>query len=257
MTAVISAAKVKSKLYVDNVKAETTYELYENVAVKGEANEDSSNPLNFELSSTGSLPTGIIKSAKNVRVENVYNAITGEYSNVGVLDTIRGSNESLGVTLSKVNTQSCVIFETDIMFKDVQDEHFTQLFFTNEKNQPKDNSAFGLVFKKTGGKIEIKVYANDATTNTVVASGLNIEEWYKLRIEYYPNGDADTRIKIYVNDKLEYVTNKHFTTGKGSAMTNVKSAFFYTFLNSKCSIYVDNMSLTTSDATCNEALGDK
>lgn len=255
---VVATSKTKSQLYVDNVMAESLYEAYIKATVTTEENEDTKNPLDFEMSSTGSLPNGIIKSATNVRVENMYNGITGEYSKVGVLDTIRGRNEMLGTSLEKSNTMSCVTVEFDFMISNPEYEHITQLFLTDNNTNPgkAETVAYGMAFQKSGDGFKISDYSGGAIKSTLV-SGLSFDTWYRLKLEYYITVDGKAKICVYINDQLEYVTQNYYNVATSSAKVDVKNAFFYTYLDSKASIYVDNMSISTSDATCSEEVGDK
>ena len=118
--------------------------------MKAPVNKDTSNPLTFDKSNTGSLPANMINGYQTYRVENVLNTVTGEYSNVGAFDTVRGRNEKVGITMETINSQSSVVFETDFMIKSAEDELMTQFFLTNSKNEPKGNSAFGMIFVKSG-----------------------------------------------------------------------------------------------------------
>ncbi len=254
----IATSTVKSTLLVDNVKAETIYEIYQSVTAKGEGNTGISNPLDFEKSSTGSLPAGIIKSAQNFRVENLFNTITGEYSNVGVMDTIRGRNEKIGVSLGAVNTESCVTFETDLMISGAEYDYITQIFFTDKNNEPSKGSIYGLVISKSSNGFIISDYTAAAGRGTTLVSGLSYDTWYKLKLEYFVLENGEARMKVYINGELKYVSDRHYEVSSGaSPRVDVKSVMFYTFQDSKCSIYVDNMSLTSSDATCDDTVGKK
>ena len=251
-TVEISSADVRSDVFVDNIRAESLYEIYTDVKVSGEKNVDSSNPLTFEASNSSSLPAGLIKPSTGVTVQNDYNDVKGEYSNVAVLSTPRGRNDSFGVTMDAVNTGSCVVFETDFKFENPEYDYIAQLFFTNAKNSPSSGSAYGLVFQKTGDSFKIMEYTSKGTiTSSVIASDLEIGKWHNLKIEYYLVGENDARIKLYVNGELKKVSSNHYNVG-AAVMKDVKSVMFYTFLDSKCKVLIDNMSLVSTDAIFTE-----
>ncbi len=252
----IETAAVRSTLGIDNVKAETVYELYESVEASAEKNTDSSNPLDFEKSNTGSLPEKMISSAVNFRVENVYNTITGQYSNVGVLDTIRGRNETVGTKLDKKNTASCVTFETDFKISNVEYEHIAQIFFSTDKGQGPTSNAYGMIISQSGSGFTIKDYAGGSIKTTLV-EGLTFDTWYRLKVEYFIVGDGTAKIRVYIDNDLKYVTDNHYQIGKGDALAEIQQVMFYTFLDGKCTIMVDNMSITTSNATCTDTVGKK
>ncbi len=251
----IKALTAKSVLGVDNLKAETLYELYEEREARAENNTDTSNPLTFDKSNTGSIPSDMKANAANIRIENVYNDVKNEYSNAAVLDTIRGKNETIGVRLDKINNQSCVTFEVDFMIKNAEYDHITQLFLTNSKEEA-SKAAYGMIFSKAGTGYRIATYAGGATKETLV-SGLEFGTWYNLKIEYFVLESGEARIKVYFNGILKYVSDNYYNIGNGDAQKDIKAAYFYTFLDSKASIYVDNMSIISSDATCNDTVGAK
>jgi hypothetical protein len=256
-TVLIEATKVKSKLYVDNLKFETLYDIYLKPEMKAPTNTDKNNPLTFDKSSTGSLPKDMLTNSSNIRVENLYNDFTGEFSNVGVLNTVKGKNETIGAELSKANSASCVTFETDFMIPSrlKTDGGLFQIFFTTQvTGNPSTCSAYGMTFNKSGDGFYIANYCN--TTKTAVTPTLSFDTWYRLKVEYYPTSDGEAKIAIYVNDRLEYVTDERFNASAPS-IKDVKCVFFYTYMSTEGDIYVDNMSLTTSDAVCNESVGDK
>jgi hypothetical protein len=255
MTAEIATSNAKSLVFIDNVKVESLYKIYEKATVSGTVdNEDSSNPVTFDSSSTGSVPKGLVNNGTNFRIENVYNDITEEYSNVGVLDTIRGRNESIGVKTDKANLQSCVTFQVDFKIENPEYDHIAQIFLTEGGSVP-GSCLYGMVLQRTGSTFKISDYTSAGTKSSFSVSGLEFGTWYRLKIEFYVDSDTgESRIMVYLNDQLKYVSANHYREGK-AATNNVKEAFFYTFLDSKCQVYVDNMSLTSSDATCDEAVG--
>ncbi len=250
----IASSGVKSVLCVDNVKAETLYQLYEAVDAKTEANTDSTEPLDFEKSSTGSLPDNMIANGVNIRVENQYNDITGEYSNVGILDTIRGKNETIGIKLDKANTQSCVTFETDVKFSNNEYDHLAQVFFVDGSASAKN--AYGVIFSKSGGGFKITNYCDgdSVTGRSLLVDNLKLDTWYRIKIEYFLVGDGSAIVRISLDGNVIAVTDSYFNKGSSSAISTIQKVQFYTFLDGKCSIIVDNMSVTTSDAVCNDAV---
>ncbi len=246
----IATSSTRSTLCIDNVKAETLYELYESVEVKPEKNTDTSNPLNFDKSNTGSLPDKIISNGVNFRVENELNTVTGEYSNVGVLDTVRGRNESVGVKLDKENTNSAVIFETDVKFSNNEYDHLAQIFFGENNSK----HIYGLLFSVSGDGFKITNYCD--TNRTTLVDGLSLDTWYRIKVEYFVNDDGSSRTRLYIDGTLKYVTDQYIGMTE-APKKNVSQVMFYTFLDGKCSIYVDNMSLTTSSDTCFDEVGKK
>jgi hypothetical protein len=142
------------------------------------------------------------------------------------------------------------------MFVNPEYDAITQIFLTEGGGVP-SSCLYGVVFEKTeNNTFSIADYA-DGKRKTTLVTNLSLGTWYRLRLEFYViAATGESRIKVFINDELEYITDNHYRLGQ-AATNNVKEAFFYTLLDSKCSIYIDNMSLTSSNATCEEAVGPK
>ncbi len=252
----IKSLGTESVLSIDNLRAETVYELYEEMEVKPGANTDTANPLNFDKSSTGSLPEDIVRNSLYFRVENEYNSASGEYSNVGVLDTIAGKNENIGVRLGTEEAWTAITFEADFKLSNIGNDDIMQFFLIDEVEDASGDKAYGMIFKRVGDSFKISDYTSDGTKTTLV-SGLSFDTWYKLKVQYFVIADGTARIRVYINDTLKYVTDNDFDFSGNVASKDIKQALFYTFRDSQCSIYVDNMSLTASNETCNDTVGAK
>lgn len=262
----VNSTGAKTVLFVDNVKAETLYAVYENKEATMLPNAETEGTITFEKSNSNSLPSRLYRYQGTVRVENVPHSLSGDYSNSLVFHTKAGINEKIGIQTDggeDLSGYSCVTFETDFKI-DVNSKNGDLFWFYFSKNIENDSEiAYQLRFNYSGGKLKLidrsakKGFIEKSVTTDI--SDLN--EWHRLKIEYYA-GDKDTaRIRIFIDDELIYVSDNYYGRTNSSdspvARTGIKKVFFYSFSDTDADMYLDNMSLYGSDATCDDTLGAK
>ena len=148
-----------------------------------------------------------------------------------------------------------VAFETDIMLDLKSEEHAYQIFFSAKERK---GYAYMLQFRKSGNTIVLTDNSNtsnkDGNTATL-ASNLKNGEWFNLRVEYYKSAVAnDIRIKIYINGSLAAISDNYYGSENAAKTpaTLIEEVCFYSFGATQGTLYFDNVSLTGSNATCNE-----
>lgn len=268
----LTSKSAKSILLVDNVKAETYYEIFAEKSLSNSHKNENEGELNFETSNTGSIPDSVLKSlasnGSSIRIEQVFNGVKEEYSNVAVFNTYPGSNDRFGIKAPSVaeTDSSCVTFEVDIKM-DFKTVGYNYHFILSNNLEKLGDVAYMMFFI---GNKDGTISINDASINEVGATRkeqtlatINSGEWYNFKVKYY-KGDKDTvRIELYLNGELTYVSNNYYgyDTSKPDVYpdpkTSVQNAYFYTFLNSEATLTIDNISLTASDDVCDETVGRK
>ena len=267
----VSSVTGKAVLLVDDVTAETLYSAFESKKPTTLENGEKEGMLTFEKSNSNNLPTRLYKylsAGASIRVENVLDKVTGRYSNAAILSTKKGINDKIGMQTvggEDLSSYSCVTFETDFKI-DIRDRDSHMFWFYLSKNVEADSDliyqvSFSISSNKLyffdrsakSGYIEKKFYT-DITVS-------ELSSWHHLKIEYYA-GDKDTaRIRLFIDDELIYVSNNYVGRTNNDACpasrTGVKKAFFYSFANTDADLYVDNMNLYGSDATCTDTVGEK
>jgi hypothetical protein len=95
------------------------------------------------------------------------------------------------------NGASCFLFESDIY---VMAETDNTTFF-----QIKIGDAYMLVFTKSGDSIEIKEATSTSGGRTTIAT-VSTETWFRVRVEYYLNGDLIGKSEIVSTVEIEKIT---------------------------------------------------
>ncbi len=268
----ITSASLGSSAYVDNVKAETLYMIFEKKTVNGAANAETDNLLTFEKSNTGSLPTrlhySLIGSTSSIRIATVINGCTGEYSNAVVMKTVVGANDKIGIKpigSESLTSYSCVTFETDIKLALTAGNTEKYWLYFSKNAEAAADLVYQVCIEVRGGKLCFHDRSNPNNVSGLIReyyqSDKNANEWHRLKVEYF-NGDKDTaRIRLSIDGDVVYVSNVY--TGRTDdascppARSDIRRAYFYSFGATEGDLYLDNMSLIGSDATCTDEVGQK
>lgn len=257
----VTSSNSGSVVFVDNVQAETLFALYEKKTVSSLPGVEAGNKITFEKSNDSSLPQSLYKylgGGASVKVKTVLNTVMGEYSNAAILRTNAGYNDKIGINAQEDLTNSnCVVFETDFKVDSFTSNSHKFWFYLSKNVEDASDIIYQVSFSVTGGKLYF--FDRSATKNYIEKkyyTDVTIDEWHRLKIEYYA-GDKDTaRIRLFLDGELIYVSNNYFgRTGTDTcpaSKVGVKKAYFYTFADTGCDLYVDNMALYGSDATCTD-----
>ena len=157
-------------------------------------------------------------------------------------------------TSGMLNAQ-CFIIEADIRISTPDSGAVAQLQFSPDAYMLN----FGASDKSGDGTVDendhILIYeqSNSDKSNWVMNNFGNVakvDEWFNLRLEYYP-GDADTvRIKIFVNDKVIAVTDTFYgkiPEGNATPKANFTHARFIIPSARNCDLYIDNIFVTKTN----------
>jgi len=109
-----------------------------------------------------------------------------------------------------------------------------------------------LAFRIVGNRVQIFDTSSASTIKKEVDFGYSVglDEWFKLRMEYYV-GDEDTvRAKVYINDRLIAVSDNYYnhsgtkiTTGHGTPATVFTFVRISAFSNYNVSMLFDNIAV--------------
>ncbi len=264
----ISAVNKGSVLYVDNVKNDALYSVFEDKAVSGLDNAESEGTLTFEKSNSSSLPSrlhySIIGSNSSIRIETLLNTVLGEHSNAVIMDTEYGSNDKVGFKPhdgEDLSSYNCVVFETDIKMNVTGEEVKYWLYFSRNAETPSD-VLYKLGITTANGKLGFDDRnADNWSLQTRYITDKAANEWHRLKIEYFKGSKDTARIRISLDGEVILVSNNYFgRTKEGScpdAKTGVRRVYFYSMAKTDGTISLDNMILYGTDDVCTDEVGVK
>lgn len=220
-----------SGFYIDDMLAESLYKYRNEVSLGGANKENGAEKLTYDFSAATNLPKSFTMSLRSggsaVRIEQALKniAAAAEYSKALVIESKSGSNDEFRFAPSNTTSgANRVVFETEMMLSSKSSKSSTlfQIMFTDTQNSLKDITympAIGIIndmvvltdLSSTGKNPDTGDYRYE---NKYVEIG-KVDEWFKLRIEYY-QGDKDTvRIVITVNDgdKVNILKRKYDANG--------------------------------------------
>ena len=258
----VRSGAVGSTAYLDNVRFETLYELYENVNVSKKANEETStaSPITFEYSSSGNIPApvgqGISGVGSGLRVERTEK--DGGYSNVLAFETVAGANDFINITSPEnLGSYSAVAFEADILL-DISTEQNTtcyQIYFSSKDSK---NRVYLLQIAKDGNGFTLydksDMDNNSSTKSNVLKTGIKGGEWFRLKVEYY-RGDRDgVRFVVSINGEVISVSDNFFGSASSTATpaSAVECFYFYTLNKCEGTLLLDNVALYGFMGVCSE-----
>ncbi len=267
--ATVASAGVKGVFTLDNLIFESYYGAYikTDIASKVTPDETLSEGLNFELSNSGKLPSDNIKVNQNspasaVRVEQMVNTLMtdknpdGEWSNVFAMDTGAGANDSILIEASEpMAGHSCVSFETDIMFSTDMQGTIFQIFLSDKSRNNK------IIMIQVSVTEDNMIQLDEQSRNSmqdVIANPLDnsvkVGEWFNLRVEFYQGSKSTVRLKYFINGSLVAISNNFYGAHEpGSSPNSLFDCVQIMSLSAASgTVYLDNVSLEASNATCKE-----
>ncbi len=265
----VSSADAGSVLLIDNVKAESLYMAFTAMdAPETPEGVDKSEKLDFELSSNTVLPERLyFASNGNVEynIKTVLDAYTGVYSNAVVSNTKKGYNDTIGIQLpedAEPLDASCVTFEADFNM-DITggEDSYKYWIYLSQDNHSSESVAYQVILIVRNGKLCFEDRsANSGYQSLDVRTSISAEGWHRLKIEYFKGNKDTARIRLYIDDEIIYVSKNYLgNVGDASpdARTGITKAFFYSMQATEANLYLDNVSLYASDATCTDTVGAK
>jgi len=87
---------------------------------------------------------------------------------------------------------------------------------------------------------------NQAGVGTVMQTGLNMKQWYKIKIVYEPRGTTDTEVTYYLDGKIVDRTNQYYNGDKATALPAkfIERVTFHPFQGAEGVLYFDNIKVT-------------
>ena len=253
-------------LGIDNLRVETLYEAFALADVDSTSKE--SGKITFDNSSVGSLPEHLYyvlnSDGSSLRVEE-HKDKNGNYSNVGVFTTGQENNDSIGVKAEEdLSAYSAITFEVDFKVDSNQTGSIYQLFFTKDKQVASDIAYLIFIDRGSDGKLTLTDYSQSSKSNSksnVLASGIDSKVWNSLKVEIF-RGDKDTvRMRISLNGEVVFVSDNYFGYNTTLPDTHpepngeINKVYLYSFLDTKGTVYVDNMALYGNNSVCDDPVG--
>ncbi len=267
----ILSGTAASVLCVDNITAESLYLTFEKKtpepALVGE--KDLGTLVDFEKSNNANLPEryycNFFDGTVTQNVKTVLNEVTGKYSNAVVFTTNKNNNDSAGIQLldsEEPLDASCVTFETDFRM-DIKggSDAYKFWFFLSKDTYAATDRAYQVIFIVRDGKLCFEDRsANSGYKELKVNTDFSADEWHHMKLEYF-NGTKDTaRIRMTIDGEVVYVSDNYFgntSSQSPDAVSGIRRAFFYSMGATECDLYLDNMTLYTTDETCTDSVGQK
>jgi hypothetical protein len=259
---VIASGEAASTAHIDDVKFETLYKLYANVNVNSKGNQESSTkePITFEHSSSGNLPTpiggGLAGSNSQFRVDRVER--DGEYTNALAFYSAPGSNDFMTVSTSdSLFGYSAVVFEADIFLdlKTTDDTTCYQMYFSRRDS---NDRVYMFQLAKSGDSFTLADKSdynnNGETKSNILKSGIKGGEWIKLKVEYFRGDKNSVRFRISLNGEVVSVSDNFFGSQNSAATPNTEVECFYFYTLNKCdgTLYLDNVALYGTNGSCSD-----
>ncbi len=210
-----------ARIAIDDMVCESLYKYRTPVTLDGANAEDGATKLTYDYSTESNLPKALTVSLKSggsaVRIAQVFKKFgssVGVYSKALMLESKPGSNDEFTFTPSNTTSGAKrVVFETEMMVssKSTQSTIFQVMMTATggpSGNRLVDGSyMFTLGVNKSG-----EVYYTDCSSTgkdpdsgdyryeSPTAIIGKVDEWFKLRVEYYQGDKDNVRIVITVND---------------------------------------------------------
>ena len=242
----VETSLLSSSAVFDDMYADSFFKLYTK-EYPSATPEDNSETVTFDPLGSDSLPstlTGKIgTSAEEMKIIEVDK--NGKYDKVLRFET---KNES-GIDYLLIDPTKTVegavsyVFECDFKLCSGSDQKLYQIYFwQNGKKTVEINIGY-----KNGSVVFTH---HDPTVGTWPSiSVATANQWFNIRLEYYTLTEGDntsTRLKVFINDTLSYVTDINISTGESGSIDYVGIS---ALMSADALIYLDNISLTGSDAS--------
>ena len=216
----------------------------------------SGEPLDFDYDDIGETPeydgiSSVIGNGANGSTVKVTDDPRGN-GNVLSFNTEPQSYDKVNFMHMGTSTRaSCIVFTAEMCFRSAT---VTNDFIRIEMGENIDSTgAYRLSFRPmTDGSIGIydnsSAYVDNCMVN-YLGESVDIGEWFKLRIEYYPGeATAETvRAKVYFNDKLLSISDNYFDyygkkfTDSGSPMKTPSLTRIQALTSTDAEILLDNV----------------
>ena len=155
------------------------------------------------------------------------------------------SSLTIGSTAS-VSGANAYVFEADI--HSVFGECSAPIYYIYLRNGSTTIYCLEIKAKPESGILVLKDLSSDIGSESVNGAEIYVaNDWMNLRIEYYPNSEANlSRFKMYIDNSLVYVSDNYFTRG-ASSLGSMTSAFIQCYSTSVVDLRLDNIGLYSAN----------
>lgn len=178
-----------------------------------------------------------------------------------VMKDPRGAGNVLEFNSNPADTGDSVIVNNNIFFPE-REVYIFKGDFCFDKAKSKSATAiqlfvgrthmisFSIDVEKNTVTLTENTYNSWKSTKSLDLATLKLDEWFNLRVEYYPDANGDVRIKMYINDKLIAVTNnyygKHLDT-PGTPAKDISYTQIFALSGADVTVYLDNLHTYNTD----------
>lgn len=207
-------------------------------------------PIDFDDWSIDQTPefVNLERCASSGKKVVVKSTRPGDSGKMFMFESKADGNDTIWFETDSQNlTASCKIFETDMFYEATPNHGYIARLYMDQ--------AYSLGLYVKNGCINFLDISSGGSNRVEQDLGFTapINEWFKIRIEYYI-GDVDTvRIKIYINDELKAVSGNFYDPdGKKYPHQYYNNAKMEIFNGAAANVYFDNMMVTTSNTVYKE-----
>ena len=201
----------------------------------------------FEEETVGFAPSDVTankNSSGEIVVTKDYESKNGNTGRYLVMSSKSDGGDAVVINCDSIRSNAgCYIFEADFYFD-------TPAASGNVIQITLGNKAYMLVMKVEKGNLtlmDVSAGTNPRLTNDLCK--LPMQEWFNIRIEYYPNTEEKIRTKIYLDGGLVAVTDNYYDSAKtklngkvGKPSKSYITAEIYVMSYSEATLLVDNIS---------------
>ncbi len=199
-------------------------------------------PKDFENGDIGEESNDVNLVTSGDTAERYAKIVAGpeKYGNVLKLYSSKeaGQDDFGFVSMSSVKQASCYYYELDMCVTEEFAQGFSAFIFMN-------NYAHMIAIERDGDTVKLIERSTqwDAAIITDTGARAKVGEWFKLRVEYYPESSDAVRVKIFFNNQCIAVTNSY--AGKETANSVPSKTFkgmsILAFKKREMSLLVDNV----------------
>jgi len=216
---------------------------------KGGSFVTTEDPIDFEYDNIGDTPTDVEigSGASGVIVVDP----RGEGN---ALEYIGAANAEKNNYIKIVNSTSSTgarrqVFEGELCFEEnIPSNDSIRIEMGREGD---DKNCYRILFRQgSDGRIELWESSASSSTNAMtnyLGVSVAVDEWFKIRIEYYKGDSSNVRIKVYFNDKLCAVSDNFYDpngkklTGAGTPLSDFRHTRIYSLNGKNVVLLLDNL----------------
>ena len=154
----------------------------------------------IEVSNRSKDNGGLIQIIDDVRTEDVGMVLSA--------NSLAGTSDSINVYCSsRSDAYSCNVFEGDFCLVSTDTDYPIQISMTSDSG-----ICYMFTLRLLNGKVAIIESTSGTAKNskdTIIASGIELGEWFNIKVEYFVGTDSTIRIRFYLNGELVAVTDNY------------------------------------------------